>query len=195
MTAATLARLAADRDAAIAEGGPDLDAYDPPATQPAAEAGPVTVTIPASGPGTPDSTVTLSRLDYSELRRLRGEGVSWAELKRRFKLPGQVLRAVAGDVDPKQGAKDRAAAKADTAKATSRPATQRQPTGARPRTDGKPRRRTATYEENLAMARRVHAGEPAAKVAEDTGFATSTVLATYRWAKREQLLDVEEANR
>jgi hypothetical protein len=122
VTAATLARQAADRDAALAEGGPDLDAYDPPATRPAAEAA------------------------------------------------------------------------ADTATATSRPAMQ-QPTGGKPRTDGKPRRRAATYEENLAMARRVHAGEPATKVAEDTGFAVSTVQATYRWAKRERLLDAEEASR
>jgi hypothetical protein len=57
------------------------------------------------------------------------------------------------------------------------------------------RRRAATYDENVAIARRVHAGESPAQVAADTGFAVSTVQATYRWAKREQLLDAEEATR
>jgi hypothetical protein len=55
--------------------------------------------------------------------------------------------------------------------------------------DGKPRRRAATLEENLSMARRIHAGESAVTVAADTGFAVSTVQVTYRWAKREQLLN------
>jgi hypothetical protein len=120
MITATLARQAADRDAALVEGLPDLDAYDPPAT-----------------------------------------------------------------VDPEREPAEQARAQV-AAQPTARPAT---------RIDGKPRRKAATYDENLQMARRVHAGEPAAQVAADTGFAVSTVQATYRWAKREQLLDAEKASR
>jgi hypothetical protein len=209
MTTATLARQAADRDATLAEGLPDPSAYDPPTGLPEpleavanrlqaerdreakerAEAkqadvpeGKVPVTIPGSGPGVPASVIHMDRLDYSELRRLRGEGLTWAELKRRFKLPSQALRAVAGDVDPEQGTKDREQDRAEAAAA-------RPPRQPATRTDGKPRRRAATLDENLSIARRVHAGEPAAQVAAETGFATSTVMATYRWAKREQLLD------
>lgn len=215
MTTATPAREAADRDAALAEGLPDLAAYDPPAGHPSgsledtanrlqaerdqaaaerAEAkqadvpeGMVPVTIPGSGPGVPASVIHMAELDHKELRRLRGEGLTWVELKRRFKLPSQALRAVAGDVDPQQGAKDRVAQAAQAPEQTT--ARQQRAAGI------VKRRRAATYDENVAIARRVHAGEPAAQVAADTGFAVSTVQATYRWAKREQLLDAAKASR
>jgi hypothetical protein len=146
--------------------------------------GKVPVTIPGSGPGVPATVIHMTTVDYNELRRLRGEGVSLLELRQRFNLPGQVITAVAGDVDPEQAAKARAR-EAELRQAGTPAAVLPQPASG----DRKPRRRAATLEENLAMVRRVAAGEPAAQVAEDTGFAASTVLATYRWAKRERLLE------
>jgi hypothetical protein len=194
MTTATLTRRAGDRDAALAEGL-DLTAFDPPACLPkpepeipAALPERVAVTLPKDRGADEAPVIYLARLDHDEIRRLRGEGLSWAELKTRFKLPGQVLRAVAGDVDPHQGDQDRAAARA----ASSAPSS----TTAKPTTssNGKPKRRRITYEENIAIAQRVEDGEDPATVGTDVGLARSTVMQTWRWAKREQLLDQAAAS-
>lgn len=93
----------------------------------------VAVTLPKDRGADEAPVIYLARLDHDhdEIRRLRGEGLSRAELKTRFKLPEQVLRAAAGDVDPHQAEKARAAAK---------------PPAPKMRADGKPRRWAATRE-------------------------------------------------
>jgi hypothetical protein len=158
-----------------------------PEAEQAAKPKMVTVELPKDRGQDQAATVTMSELDHSEIRRLRAEGLTWVELKAKFTLPGQVLQAVAGDVDPHQGEKDRQLAAEQQAAKAHQP--KRTGNGAA-KTGG---RKRITHEENVAIAQRVEDGEDPAAVGVAVGLAASTVKQTWRWAKANNLLKATEA--
>ncbi len=138
--------------------------------------GKVAVVLAKPGPGVGETTIHMDQGDYDRLRAERAKGTTLAELKSTFNLPGQVVRAATAGVKVTPAARP----------ASDEPA----PTPAQAQANGAPRKRgrAATHDEAVALARRMAAGETAQALAEETGWAVSTMKTTLRWAKKAGLV-------